>query len=151
MMRNDTASWIGGGTVAAVTAPVIASVCLGLARASGLPLSNLDELPTPMIVLWAPVFGVVWVAPVAFVLAAFAAQSVQRFAAVAPRRTIFGHCSRVLAVGGALWGAVLSQIDIAGLHVGWMLVLVGACTGAITGTFVGWIASSDTGKASHAA
>ena len=151
MLGTDkTATWIGGGAVAAVTVPVFASLCLGLARASGLPVGNLAQFPTPMIVLWAPVFGVVIAAPVAFVLGAWAVRSAQRLEASARQRTTIQWCSLIVAVGGGSWGAVLSQVDIAGLHVGWMLIPVGLCAGAITGGLVGWIASSDRGNAAHA-
>jgi len=44
-MTENSASWIGGGVVAAIIVPVAASTCLGLAHVLGVPDGDLSDPP----------------------------------------------------------------------------------------------------------
>ena len=125
----------GGGAVAAIAVPIVASFCLALGYAIGLPVGDLRELPTSMIALWGPVFGVMLVAPVAFVLGALAVRRAQRRLTIAtPSTTIVRRRSTFVGGGGVLWGAVLAGIGNRGFRVGWVLIPVGLIAGAIGGS-----------------
>jgi hypothetical protein len=151
-MNNAGATWIGGGAIAAITVPLVASLCVALTRASGIPVGDLREFPVAMILLWGPILGAILAGPVAFVLGAWAVRRVQRTLAAPQRsKTIVWRCSSFVAVGGALWGGVLAKAGIAGMHVGWALIPVGLVAGAVGGGLVALVVLSDLPGPAHAA
>ena len=151
-MVETATNWIGGGVVAAIVVPIAASIALAVAQAVGGPVGELRELPTMMIVLWGPVLATIMVAPVAFVLGALMVRREERLmiASPTPLRSVVRRAAGFIAVGGALWGAVLATVGTLGGPVGWLLVPVGAVAGAIGGALAAWVVFSESTDRSHA-
>ena len=131
--------------MAAIVVPVVASICVTLAHALGVFVGDLREMPTAMLLLWGPMHAMMVAAPVAFVLGAWAARRTQqRLSTTArPRTSLVRQCVVFVAVGGAIWGAVLAMAGALAWNVGWVLVPAGVIAGAIGGRLVAWVVISD--------
>jgi hypothetical protein len=152
-MKHASANWIGRGTLAALTVPVVAAAFLGVLRSVGVSVGDLNEYSASMIVVWGSIVSAVLAAPIAFVLGAWAVRSAERMrTGRKPSAAVVRRCSSVVACGGALWGIVLAFGLPTGMHVGWPLVAVGLCAGTVGGAFAAWaLLSDDAGLESHAA
>lgn len=134
-------TWIGGGIYAVMVVALVATLCLVAGRLVNVPMGEVSEMPLPMIVLWAPLFATMLTGPVAFVFGAWAARSTTH-AITAGRDPGVHRWSAAVGVGaaGAIYGAILSALNLLGWDLGWVLIPVGAMSGLSAGMVATWVA-----------